>query len=107
MTGYSFYCSKCRFDHAGECEPIAQISGAPEHYPAVGSVWVTETDRSGAWERMSGFTYEVISVDHEKEQVMVRGYMNAVSPMPVKYWRPTGAPDLSGNSRFVPAPNSP
>lgn len=129
MSGYVFYCSRCKIDHAGECPPTVSITvAAPRVYladssppvnraPAVGSRWRLEIQMvsSTTW-NPAHWEYVVTGVDSGTREVIYDAVQTS-SPSLVLIarrrslaewysgWTPTGhTQGLTNYARLVPQP---
>lgn len=95
MSAYSFWCSRCKFDHPGECATKTTVKTSV--YPAIGSRWRPEVRGShpnDPWLK-SALMYEVCEIKVDTREV---GYRRAPLPgvmtsptvyhMPVEAWDP-------------------
>src|SRR4051812_47489826 len=97
--GYVFYCSKCKFDHAGECLVVenpckpASLDG----YPSLGSKWqVQDWDFvASIWNPRKGRWYQVAVLDPNASAVVVDTHSDPTKApwrqsVPVKAFRKEG-----------------
>lgn len=103
MTCHSFYCSRCKKDHPGECAPASAVKG---DLPALGSLWLKQVGdasvRSG-W-RTGGIFFEVVSVVGGTVTYVVQGDTYEWKRPSEAWTNPIGYVAEGGwRVRFVPA----
>ena len=107
---WSFWCSRCKKDHPGECPPAAP-EGRNAMFPAVGSIWTRQMKRSPElpWETRYP-TYKVVMLDTAESMkvgiVPNDGRDLNIYQVPVEAWDPDGAPTKKPGMRFrlIPLP---
>lgn len=106
-AAYSFWCSRCKISHAGECPPgVAPASKS--HVITVGSWWVIQKKipPSDAWVSSEGLIFEVLHIDPQST-IKVRNVMDRTTyDFRMDIWKPDGV-KVAGHSivRLVPVPD--
>jgi hypothetical protein len=109
MSGYVFWCSKCRLAHAGEC-----VSTEAAVVPAVGSRWYCDTRFTGdlKWNQESLSPMTVLSIDLAARTVTYRydGNLRIFDRL-IEMFLETGTKSFDRPDRLIrfvrPAPGAP